>query len=105
MTTFTMTQTRVLIYSRFLSPWIGLPEDDATGSARAVLAKYFCPRLVVQALKAHQCSRRGGDLVTRLLQNADGTEAVAVSGHCVTTVRGKFALPDVHTVKCEQKRR
>jgi PhzF family phenazine biosynthesis protein len=84
------------VYSRFFAPWFGIPEDPVTGSAHAVLAKYFCPRLNVNNLRARQCSKRGGELVMRLLHYADGTEAVEVSGHCVTTIRGEFVLPELN---------
>jgi predicted PhzF superfamily epimerase YddE/YHI9 len=81
------------VFSRFFAPWYGIPEDPVTGSAHAVLAKYFCQQLGVKKLSARQCSSRGGDIWMRLLKNEDGSESASLSGFCVTTIRGEFVLP------------
>ncbi|XP_012672454.1 phenazine biosynthesis-like domain-containing protein [Clupea harengus] len=49
-------------FSRYFSPWNGIPEDPVTGSAHSVLAKYWSEKLGKQRLLAYQTSSRGGEL-------------------------------------------
>ena len=80
------------VYSRFFAPWAGIPEDPVTGSANAVLGKYFCEALGVKELRAIQCSQRRGELHVSL--QGDGVDQrVLVRGHCVTTIRGEMLVP------------
>lgn len=48
--------------SRFFVPRVGVPEDPVTGSAHCLLAPYWAARLGRDALRAFQCSRRGGEV-------------------------------------------
>lgn len=75
------------IVSRVFVPGAGVDEDSVTGSAHAVLAPYWAPKLGRERFTAHQASARGGDLTLRL----DG-DRVWLGGPCVTVVEGAFAL-------------
>jgi PhzF family phenazine biosynthesis protein len=69
--------------SRFFAPAMGVDEDPVTGSAHCVLAPFWAGRLGRTVLRAHQASRRGGDLTCRLV--ADRVELV---GQCVFYMEG-----------------
>lgn len=79
-------------YSRCFAPWVGLPEDPVCGSAHTVLAPLWqgvngksefkgktnsalCRRINVILFDgsldntARQCSKRGGDLVVRIIND------------------------------------
>jgi predicted PhzF superfamily epimerase YddE/YHI9 len=73
--------------SRFFAPRLGLPEDNATGSAHASLAPFWAERLGRTELRARQASRRGGLLDLRV----DGGK-VAVGGPAVTVMRGRLLV-------------
>ena len=55
--------------SRDFSPWAGIDEDPVTGSAHAVLAPYWRARLGTgeRALRARQCSPRGGEMLCEVV--------------------------------------
>ncbi|WP_347304453.1 PhzF family phenazine biosynthesis protein [Croceibacterium sp. TMG7-5b_MA50] len=76
------------VVSRVFVPGAGIPEDPVTGSAHAVLAGFWAPRLGRDSFTAHQASERGGDIACRL----DGNR-VWLTGQCVTIVEGQFRLP------------
>ena len=65
--------------SRFFAPKAGVPEDPVTGSAHCTLVPYWSDRLHKPRLRAHQVSKRGGELWCEDL----GTR-VRVAGHAVT---------------------
>jgi PhzF family phenazine biosynthesis protein len=48
--------------SRYFAPGYGVNEDPVTGSAHCTLAPYWAARLGKSELRAHQVSRRGGEL-------------------------------------------
>lgn len=48
--------------SRFFGPAIGVDEDPVTGAAHAMIAPYWSERLGRSIIRAHQASRRGGEL-------------------------------------------
>jgi PhzF family phenazine biosynthesis protein len=48
--------------SRFFAPAQGVPEDPVTGSVHCTLVPLWAGRLGRQRLRAHQLSRRGGEL-------------------------------------------
>lgn len=75
------------IVSRAFVPGAGIDEDPVTGSAHAVLAPYWAPRLGRNAFSAYQASRRGGHVACRL----DGDRAI-LGGACVTLIEGRFSL-------------
>lgn len=56
------------IQLRYFAPQWGNPEDTATGSAMRVLAAYWQQRGAGDALRALQCSRDGGWLLSRIAQ-------------------------------------
>lgn len=53
-------------YSRMFAPWVGIDEDPVTGSAHAVLAKYWSLKLGKSILKAFQASKRGGEMTLEI---------------------------------------
>ncbi|MEU3228927.1 PhzF family phenazine biosynthesis protein [Nocardiopsis alba] len=73
--------------SRFFAPKMGVPEDPVTGAAHTVLAPYWAERLDRTGFRAHQASRRGGDLELRLTG-----ERVLIGGHAVTVATGELDL-------------
>lgn len=60
---------------RSFCPWIGIDEDPVTGSVHSVLAPYWSKKRGKNALKAFQCSRRGGEVFVR-----SETESVKLGG-------------------------
>lgn len=75
------------VVSRVFVPAWGVPEDSVTGSAHAALAPFWAERLGKDTMRAHQASRRGGDLTMRLED-----DRVWLGGPCVTVVEGTFYL-------------
>lgn len=74
--------------SRFFAPRQGLNEDPVTGSSFCSLAPYWAHRLDKQALRAWQCSTRGGDVDLEL------TDArVRIGGESFIYLRGDIWLP------------
>ncbi len=53
--------------SRYFAPAIGVPEDPVTGSAHCMLAPYWAKRLNKTEFRAFQASRRGGEVICRLV--------------------------------------
>lgn len=51
---------------RYFAPQHGVPEDTATGSAMRVLATYWMNRDLNDQLRAQQCSRYGGELLSHI---------------------------------------
>jgi len=65
-------------FSRYFAPWNGIPEDPVTGSAHTVLAPYWKTILNKSQFRARQCSKRGGDLMLKLIdQRVEITGSVA----------------------------
>jgi PhzF family phenazine biosynthesis protein len=81
-------QGRADIVSRAFAPGCGIDEDPVTGSAHAVLAPYWLPRLGRERMTAFQASARGGWLDVRM----EG-DTVVLGGGAVTVVEGTFLLP------------
>lgn len=71
--------------SRVFVPGAGIAEDQATGSAHAVLAPIWAARLGRTSFSAEQASPRGARIACRL----DG-DRVWLGGSCVTVVEGGF---------------
>jgi PhzF family phenazine biosynthesis protein len=69
--------------SRYFAPAKGVPEDPVTGGAHCALAPYWAKRLNKVAFRAYQASRRGGEILCRLLG-----ERVELEGHCVFYFEG-----------------
>jgi PhzF family phenazine biosynthesis protein len=73
--------------SRFFAPREGIPEDPVTGSAHCSLIPYWSERLGRKDLRAHQLSRRGGELFC-----ADRGSRVSIGGRAVTYLKGTIEL-------------
>jgi predicted PhzF superfamily epimerase YddE/YHI9 len=74
--------------SRFFAPSAGVPEDPVTGSSHCTLIPFWSGRLHKHDLRAHQLSRRGGELYCRNLG-----PRVGIAGRAVTFLRGQLHLP------------
>ncbi len=73
--------------SRYFAPAKGVPEDPVTGAAHCMLAPYWASRLGKTAFRAFQASRRGGEVVCRLLG-----ERVELEGYCVFYLEGQVDI-------------
>ena len=73
------------VVSRFFAPAVGVPEDDATGSAHCCLGPYWTEKLGKDELKCYQASARGAEITVRLKG-----ERVELEGRAVTTLRGEL---------------
>jgi PhzF family phenazine biosynthesis protein len=71
--------------SRNFAPALGLDEDQATGSAHAVLGPLWAGRLGRRRLSALQASRRRGHLAV-----AVEDDRVHVGGHAITITQGEW---------------
>lgn len=71
--------------SRNFAPALGLDEDQATGSAHAVLGPLWAGRLGRRRLRALQASPRRGRLAVTV-----GGHDVHVGGHAITLTRGEW---------------
>jgi predicted PhzF superfamily epimerase YddE/YHI9 len=75
------------VFSRVFVPGAGVDEDNATGSAHAVLTPLWAERLGRERFTAWQASPRGARFGCRL----EG-EIVWLAGGCVPVVEGTFLL-------------
>jgi predicted PhzF superfamily epimerase YddE/YHI9 len=73
--------------SRYFAPAKGVPEDPVTGAAHCMLAPYWAGILDKTEFRAYQASRRGGELVCRLLG-----DRVELEGECVFYLEGVAEL-------------
>lgn len=73
--------------SRYLAPWVGIPEDPVTGSAHTVLAPFWSKHLQRSEFTARQCSARGGDLKLKIKGNW-----LQVSGESVIVLKGMMKI-------------
>ena len=71
--------------SRFFAPVVGINEDPVTGSAHCSLAVLWSKQLGKNNLRAHQLSKRGGQLDLRVNPNS-----VNLIGQCRTFLRGEL---------------
>lgn len=74
--------------SRFFVPRVGVPEDPVTGSAHCLLAPYWAARLGRDALRAFQCSRRGGEVGCTVVG-----DRVLLAGQARTFMTATLHLP------------
>ncbi len=77
--------------SRYFAPKKGIPEDPVTGAAHCMLAPYWAARLGKRELRAFQASRRGGEMLCRLLN-----DRVELEGGCVFYLEGAVELGASH---------
>jgi PhzF family phenazine biosynthesis protein len=73
--------------SRYFAPAKGIPEDPVTGGAHCALAPYWAKRLNKASFRAFQASRRGGEIVCRLVG-----ERVELEGSCVFYIEGRAEI-------------
>jgi PhzF family phenazine biosynthesis protein len=76
--------------SRYFAPAKGIPEDPVTGSAHCSLAPYWAQHLGKTEFRAHQASRRGGEMICRVKG-----DRVELEGACVFYMEGEATLTDV----------
>jgi predicted PhzF superfamily epimerase YddE/YHI9 len=76
--------------SRYFAPRLGIPEDQATGSAHCGLGPYWAERLHRIHLIGAQLSPRGGVIEVRL-DRAPGE--VYLVGRAITVLRGTLVGP------------
>jgi PhzF family phenazine biosynthesis protein len=73
--------------SRYFAPAKGIAEDSVTGGAHCALAPYWSTRLRKTAFRAFQASRRGGEVVCRLVG-----DRVELEGSCVFYLEGEVEI-------------
>jgi PhzF family phenazine biosynthesis protein len=73
--------------SRYFAPRKGVPEDPVTGAAHCMLAPYWAKRLGKTEFRAFQASRRGGEVVCRLVE-----DRVELKGACVFYLEGEVEI-------------
>jgi PhzF family phenazine biosynthesis protein len=69
--------------SRYFAPAKGIPEDPVTGAAHCMLGPYWAKRLGKTAFRAFQASRRGGEIILRLIE-----DRIELEGTCVFYLEG-----------------
>jgi predicted PhzF superfamily epimerase YddE/YHI9 len=69
--------------SRYFAPAKGIPEDPVTGGAHCMLTPYWAKKLHKTAFRAFQASRRGGEMLCRLVG-----DRVELEGACVFYLEG-----------------
>jgi PhzF family phenazine biosynthesis protein len=69
--------------SRYFAPAKGIPEDPVTGGAHCGLTPFWAERLSKTAFRAFQASRRGGEIICRLVG-----DRVELEGACVFYLEG-----------------
>ena len=73
--------------SRYFAPAKGIPEDPVTGAAHCMLAPYWAKRLSKTLFQAFQASRRGGEVICRLVG-----DRVELEGSCVFYLEGEAEI-------------
>ncbi|MFY9822317.1 MAG: PhzF family phenazine biosynthesis protein [Thermoanaerobaculia bacterium] len=73
--------------SRYFAPAKGIPEDPVTGGAHCALAPYWAQRLGKTEFRAFQASRRGGEILCRLVR-----DRVELEGACVFYLEGEVEI-------------
>ncbi|MEA2693566.1 MAG: hypothetical protein QOJ16_2953 [Acidobacteriota bacterium] len=73
--------------SRYFAPAKGIPEDPVTGGAHCALAPYWAKRLNKTTFRAYQASRRGGEIVCRLVG-----DRIEMEGACVFYLEGEVEI-------------
>jgi PhzF family phenazine biosynthesis protein len=73
--------------SRYFAPAKGIAEDPVTGGAHCGLAPFWAARLGKSGFRAWQASRRGGEVICRVVG-----DRVELEGGCVFYMEGTVAL-------------
>ena len=103
-TTTTTISPAITAQSRFFAPAVGIDEDPVTGSVHGPLAVYLLKHGAVKPIQGQaymECIQakagpggRAGLVRMVTTEQDNGHHAVRIGGNCVTTMRGKIALPD-----------
>lgn len=78
-------------YQRYFAPQHGVNEDSATGSAHAVLARYWQQKRGQDQFIARQCSNAGGILHSKI-QTVDNTDRLWIGGQVKIQHSAAFKL-------------
>ena len=73
--------------SRYFAPAKGIPEDPVTGGAHCALVPYWARRLGKSDFLAFQASRRGGEIICRLVG-----DRVELEGACAFYLEGNVEI-------------
>ena len=73
--------------SRYFAPAKGIPEDPVTGAAHCMLAPYWAKRLGKSVFRAFQASKRGGEVICRLVG-----DRIELEGSCVFYLEGQVEI-------------
>jgi PhzF family phenazine biosynthesis protein len=73
--------------SRYFAPAKGIPEDPVTGAAHCMLAPYWTGPLGKTAFRGYQASKRGGEVICRLVG-----DRVDLEGACVFYLEGEAEI-------------
>jgi PhzF family phenazine biosynthesis protein len=73
--------------SRYFAPAKGINEDPVTGAAHCMLSPYWAGRLGKTEFRAFQASRRGGEVVCRVMG-----DRVELEGSCVFYLEGEAEI-------------
>jgi PhzF family phenazine biosynthesis protein len=73
--------------SRYFAPAKGIPEDPVTGGAHCALAPYWAGKRARTSFRAYQASRRGGEILCRVLG-----DRVELEGSCVFYLEGTAVI-------------
>jgi PhzF family phenazine biosynthesis protein len=73
--------------SRYFAPAKGIPEDPVTGGAHCMLTPYWAKKLHKTVFRAFQASRRGGEMLCRLVG-----DRVELEGACVFYLEGEVQV-------------
>jgi PhzF family phenazine biosynthesis protein len=73
--------------SRYFAPAKGIPEDPVTGGAHCTLVPFWAKRLNKQEFRAFQASKRGGEIVCRLIN-----DRIELHGECVFYLEGEVEV-------------
>lgn len=73
--------------SRYFAPAKGIPEDPVTGGAHCALTPYWANRLNKTSFRAFQASRRGGEVLCRMVG-----DRIELEGSCAFYLEGVVEL-------------
>jgi len=73
--------------SRYFAPAKGIPEDPVTGAAHCMLAPYWARRLGKTVFRAYQASRRGGEIICRVVR-----DRIELEGSCAFYLEGEVEI-------------
>ena len=86
--------------SRYFAPAKGIPEDPVTGAAHCMLAPYWAKRLGKTELRAFQASRRGGEVMCRLMGTVPNWKDLASS---TWKAKSNMRTSDAYSISREKR--